>query len=270
MKVDKETGVFYNQWCVPNPQAVLLLVHGLGGHSSRWEFLSHFFQKNRINSYAIELKGFGQTQDLRGHIDSFNIYFDDIRTLCAIITKESPEAKIFILGESLGALLAFLMAIFEPGLFSGLICLSPAFRSRLKFSFLDYIKVCMSLLVDPQKQFPVPFTAAMCTRDRHCQAMMDQDEREHRFASSRLLINILMAQLRVWFIKNKLSIPTLFLASGNDYLVDPKASIKVFEALKIEDKTIILYPEMYHALSIELDREKVFQDILQWVEGKLS
>ena len=36
-----------------------------------------------------------------------------------------------------------------------------------------------------------------------------------------------------------------------------------------EDKQLIEYPEMFHALSIDLDREKVFADILNWVERRI-
>jgi len=47
-------------------------------------------------------------------------------------------------------------------------------------------------------------------------------------------------------------------------------SEKVFRGLKTKDKKIIMYPEMYHALSIELAREKVFEDILRWLIKRYS
>ena len=53
MKVDKKTGLMYQQWDALSPQAVFLLVHGLGGHSARWQFLAEYLLKNRISSYAI-------------------------------------------------------------------------------------------------------------------------------------------------------------------------------------------------------------------------
>jgi len=269
MKTDVETGVMYRQWEIASSETVFLLVHGLGGHSSRWEFLSKFLLQNGISSYAIELKGFGETKDLKGHIDSFEIYFQDLLVIRNIINKEHGGAKVFLLGESLGGLLAFLLAIRKPNLFHGLICLSPAFKGSLKSSFMDYVKVFVSLFFNPRKQFPVPFNAQMCTRDTEYQAVMDHDEREHRLASAKLLIELFLAQIRASSLKHKLSIPTLFMTSGKDLLVDAKASLGIFKKLAVKDKTIIDYPDMYHALPIELGREKVFTDILEWAQERL-
>jgi alpha-beta hydrolase superfamily lysophospholipase len=63
--------------------------------------------------------------------------------------------------------------------------------------------------------------------------------------------------------------PALFLIAGHDLLVYPEASVKVFGRLKCKDKTLIDYPGMYHALSIELGKEKVFQDIWSWIDKRI-
>jgi len=267
--MDEKAGVVYKQWNAASAQAALLLVHGLGGHSDRWDFLSRFLLQNGISSYAIDLKGFGQTQDLKGHIDSFQTYFTDILSLRAIIKKEHPQAKVFILGESLGGLLVFLLAIRDPGLFNGLICISPAFKNKMQFSFLEIIKILAAFFCNPQQQFHVPFNAQMCTRDTGYQKTMEADDKEHRLASAKLLMNIVIAELHAGLLKAKLTTPTLFLIAGRDFLVDAQASLNIFKKLKIPDKTIIEYPEMYHALSIDLGRERVFADILKWIQERL-
>lgn len=270
IKCDDKTGVIYRKWKVSQPRAVLLLVHGLGAHSERWKFLSEYFLRNNISSYALELKGFGETGELRGDIDSFKSYLKDVFSLYGIIKNENPAKKIFVLGESLGALIAFLAAIENPRLFNGLICISPAFKNRLKFTASDYIKILISFFFNPQRQFTVPFNSAMCTRDTGYQEAMEKDPREHRLATSRLLMDIGLAQLKAAILKNRINSPVLFLIAGNeDKLVDPEASKKIFGRLKTADRELIQYPDMRHALSIELGREKVFADILKWIENRL-
>ena len=267
---DEKTGIMYKRWICPSPKAVFLLVHGLGAFSSRWDFLAQFFLQNNISSYAIELKGFGETQSPKGHIDSFNIYFRDIISLYDIIKKENKGRKIFLIGESLGALISFLLAAREPDLFDGLICLSPAFRSRLKFTLMNTMRILSSLLFNPTNQVQMPFDSKMCTRDVELQKMMDNDKREHRVATSKLLLNIALAEMRVDFLKNKIKKPVLFLTAGAlDKITDASETIRVFKNLEEKDKEIIQYPEMVHALSVELGREKVFNDILQWVSKRI-
>lgn len=269
LKVDEKTGVSYRKWNAPSPKAVLLLVHGLGAHSQRWGFLADFFLTCAYSSYAIELRGFGRTKELKGDIESFNIYLDDVRSLWGIIKEEYPDKKVFLVGESMGALIAFLAAAQSSKLWDGIILLSPVFRSRLKMPALNYLKIFFSLFYNPRKQIHIPFDSQMCTRDVDYQKVMDADPLEHRLATVRLLFNIVSSQIRAQYLRSAVYAPILFLLSGKDELADAKASQKFFRGLKTEDKEIILYHEMRHALSIELEREKVFKDILKWTERRI-
>jgi alpha-beta hydrolase superfamily lysophospholipase len=269
LKTINGSDVNYRFWPAPNPKAVVLLVHGMGAHTDRWIFTANYLSKNNYPSYAIELKGFGETRTLPGHIDSFSVYYDDLRALYELIKKENPGKKIFILGESMGALISYVFAEREPQLFNGILLISPAFKNGMKFGLLDYLKVFSSLLYDRKKTIVMPFTSRMCTRDVTYQQKMDADPRELRIASSGLLFNTLLAQLAAKKIISSSSLPILFLLSGKDYLVDPKESKWEFDRMPVKDKTLIEYPEMLHALSIDLGREKVFSDIVAWLDKRL-
>ena len=267
---DKKTAVIYNAWESPSPEAVFLLVHGLGAHAGRWKFFSEFLLQNNISSYAIELKGFGETECLKGHVDSFNAYLKDISSLYDIIIRENKGKKVFLVGESVGALISFLTAAEKPDLFDGLICVSPAFAGKLKISPLTYIRQLLPLIYNPKKQFNIPFDSAMCTRDTAYQKIMDADPKEHRLATSKFIFNLLIAQLKAGILKNKIKIPVLFLLSGEDKLVSSDASRRIFNGLKVKDKVIMEYPGMYHSLSVDLGRDKVFEDILAWAQKRVK
>ncbi|MFA5119024.1 MAG: lysophospholipase [Candidatus Omnitrophota bacterium] len=267
---DAKTGIIYRQWTVASPQAVLLLIHGLGGHSGRWGYLAHFFRQHSISSYSLELQGFGLTQGLKGHIDSFKTYFSDISSLLAIIKRENPGVKVFLVGESLGGLIAFNMAILHPAMFEGIVCISPAFASRLKFTFMVYGEVFYDFFLNPRKQFKMPFDARMCTGDAAYQKMMDLDPREHRFATAKLLVNSLLWQIRVELFLGRFKDPALFLVAGKDMLVDPATSKMIFKRIRAKDKQLIEYPDMYHALPIESGRDKVFEDMRVWLEKEIE
>lgn len=269
MQIDEKTGIVYRKWQSCSPKAIFLLVHGLGAYSGRWDALARFFLERDISSYAIDLQGFGHTKDLKGHVDSFQTYFQDIQSLCDIIRIEHKKEKIFLIGESMGALIAFLTMALKGQSSDGLICISPVFKSRLKFSLWGYIKFFSSLIVNSKKQIILPFDAKMCTRDLDFQEVLEKDTKEHRLATSKLLFNILLAQMRARLVKDKIEIPILFLVSGKDEIADSKVTENVFEGLVSQDKKIVCYPQMRHALSIELGREKVFEDMLRWVEERV-
>jgi alpha-beta hydrolase superfamily lysophospholipase len=262
--------ILYRRWPASGNKAVLLLVHGMGAHTARWNFLGDYFSSRGFPGYALELKGFGATSDRpRGHIDSFNIYYRDILKLYDIIKKENPGRPVFLLAESMGGLIAFMMACQHPDKFAGQILISPAFQNGMKFKLSAYLTLVSQIFVNPKKTVEMPFTSAMCTRDLAYQKVMDNNPDEVRVASLKMLMNILFAQMAALKMAKTLQIPSLFLIAGKDYLINENAGRQLFRNLPLKDKTLIEYPEMLHALSIDLGREQVFADILNWLNKRV-
>jgi acylglycerol lipase len=268
------TKILYRKWdAAPSPaspKAVFILIHGLGAHSARWEFLAGNFGSRGYVSYAIELGGFGRTPDRpRGHIASFRIWDRDILELREIIARDHPGIKVFLLGESLGSLIAFNLAGRYPGQFSGQALISPSFKNAMKFPLSAYVKLVLFWFFKPTMMIDVPFNSEMLTRDPEYLPVMNANPDELRIASLRLLGGVLPEQARARRLAGKLAVPTLFLIPGIDHLVDERASRKIFKKIAIADNTIIEYPDMLHALSLDIGREKVFRDILDWAEQRL-
>lgn len=257
MKTIEDEMIGYRRWGVSPSKAVFLLVHGLGAHAGRWEAAGEFFAKNGITSYAIELKKFDPPTEI-------------IPRLYDIAAKENPGKKIFLVGESFGAILSLFVVSRAQGLFAGLVCISPAFVSRVRPSFIDQLNIAASLLYNPQKQFRLPFDSAMCTHDVEYIKKMDKDSREYRTVSSKFILTFLLAQVQVRSLRDTILLPVLFLIAGDDKLVDSAASVKEFKNIAAKDKTLIEFPGMYHSLSIELGKEKVFEEMLKWVEERIK
>jgi acylglycerol lipase len=65
----------------------------------------------------------------------------------------------------------------------------------------------------------------------------------------------------------KLEVPTLLLYGEHDIVV---AAVDFREASRTVagPKRVIVYPEGYHALVVDIQRENVFRDIAAWIEGQ--
>ncbi len=262
MPDNKDEAIEYRKWASPSPDAVLLLVHGLGAHAGRWEAMAEFFLKNRISSYAIELGN-----PVRAGY--FRNYQDQILSLRAIAAKDNPGKNIFLIGESMGALISFLLVSVHPEPFRGLICLSPAFSNRCRLSAADNLKFLAALFYNPKKKFMMPFDLSMCTRDTEYVRYLSSDPREYRAISAGSILQIQLFQIRAIFAAKKIMTSSLFLIAGEDKLVNPRASAEIFRRLAASDKALVDFPGMYHSLSIELGKEKVFEEIRRWVEKRM-
>ena len=284
------SGISYKVWATPLPRAELLLIHGLGANSLWWESFASESLKNGLSSYAI---------DLREH-QSFSEFFNSINNLLVKIREDSPGKKIFAVGESMGALVilsmvrhcpsinsglprAFVegcspstlskvegsMAFKNRALFDGLVCISPAFDSKAPLKLKDYFRIFLPLFYDRNKRCSLPVSSDMCTRDPAYLKIIEATYDKDVMSTSQVLFDIFIAQLRMRLSRMRIDSPVLFLIAGHDLLVYSEASVKVFGRLKCLDKTLIEYPGMYHALSIELGKEKVFQDIWSWIDKRV-
>lgn len=259
----------YKHWGVSDPRCIFLLVHGLGAHAGRWEAMAGFFLNKGVASYAVELRSRDVSGKSGPEEDRLDSFLDKIRALYGIIAKDNPSKKIFLIGESFGAIISFLICADHPNLFRGLVCISPAFVPKHKMTFLEFIRMLAPLLYNPEKEIALPFDSSMCTRDSVYRNMMDKDTREYRSISSRFIFEIFLIQARAMARKKKMMTPALFLVPEEDRIVDPQGTRQVFDSLAVKKKRLVSFPGMYHSLSIELGKEAVFEEISKWTEERL-
>lgn len=289
----------FRKWAVEKPVGAFVLVHGMGAGTERWESLAAYFLSKNISSYALSLRGFDGTEGEKGYVDSFETYHADIKELYETARQEVPNGKIFLLGESMGALIVFDHACRGAAFFDGYILISPAFGSKLKFAPQTYLFILLSMFLFPRKQFKMPFNARMCTSDTGEIEKIEKDPSEHRYATGRLLWEIFKLQVGAKKLAKRINTPVLFLLSTDDEIADPERSEKVFEVLghigarhprlfkvpgtgtysktpaggssyhrcQAPNNMLKKYPGMKHALSVEAGRERVFSDIYEWAWG---
>ncbi len=200
------TDLLYRRWeaapAPAAPKAAFLLVHGLGAHSARWEFLAGHLAARGFACYAIELRGFGWTPERpRAHVRSFRVWERDILGLRDIIGRELPGRKVFLLGESMGGLIAYDLAGRHADKFAGAVLISPSFKNGMKFPLSTYAKLLL-LPIKPTHTVDVPFTSETATRDLEYAAVMNANPDELRVASLKLLVGFIPVQARAGRLAN--------------------------------------------------------------------
>jgi alpha-beta hydrolase superfamily lysophospholipase len=261
--------VDYRRWAPQAPRAVLILVHGLGAHAGRWEAAAGFFLEKGIASYAVELRDVDAAAGSAGAADSIEGYCGRVLELMEIAAREYPWKNIFLVGESLGAIVSLLAASGRTGLLKGIICISPAFKAKKTLTPSYLMRMFWLRLFAPEGQIALPFDSAMCTRDAAYIDKLNSDPREYRTVSVKFAFDILSAQGRARSIKD-LALPVLFLLAGEDRVVESLASKEFFNNLTTKDKTLFEFPGMHHALSIDSGKEEVFDGILKWVDRRIA
>ncbi len=261
---EEKNGVYFRKWGVKKPKAVIIAVHGMGAHTDRWKFLAEFMNTKKIAVYAVELKGYGVLAQEPGYAESFRVYYRDIAALKAMAISENPNAPVFIIGESMGGLITHMNLIEYDGNYSGVIEVSPAFMDNMKMSLGYRLNIFLNSIINPKRPFAMPFKSEELTHDKAVLKWLAKEKKEHRFAAAGPLKEILFKQIKAGFATGSIRIPALFLIADQDYLINTKSMENIFGKVKSE-KRLIKYENTFHALSIEKDRNKIFEDIHKWM-----
>ncbi len=126
------TKIFYQSWKKPNANRLLIIQHGFGEHSDRYKNILEKLKDSDFSIYALDARGHGRSEGIRGHVDQFQYYVEDLSDLVHIALEEEKQEKFFLLGHSLGGVIAlqFTLEVHNQDKMHGLIVSSPALKVK--------------------------------------------------------------------------------------------------------------------------------------------
>lgn len=91
----------------------------------------------------------------------------------------------------------------------------------------------------------------------------------YKSEASRTIAAMVNADERLEREFSKLTLPVLILQGTSDNAAKPSGSQRLFDDTNSKDKQLKLYEGHAHDLLNDHSRERVLEDILRWVEGRL-
>ena len=61
----------------------------------------------------------------------------------------------------------------------------------------------------------------------------------------------------------------LILHGGDDKMASPTGSEKLYAGIASSDKTLKIYPGLYHEIFLEPEKYSIYAEIYDWIEQKL-
>ena len=270
----------FRQWWRPTggpPRAVLLNLHGLGDHSGLYAGVAEALPARGIAVHAYDHRGHGRSAGQRAYIRRWDDYLDDLAAFLAVASKEEPGVPLFLLGNSLGGLIALDFAIARMSAagasgkaqIRGVVAASPPLGAVGVPPVLMALGRVMSR-VWPRFSLEVGMDLTGLARDPAIARELVADPLFHRRGTARLSTEVTAAIERVQRTAPLLQLPVLLLHGGADRMVPPEGTREFFARLTVADRTLREYPHAYHALFADLDADVVLADLAGWIEARLQ
>jgi alpha-beta hydrolase superfamily lysophospholipase/molybdopterin converting factor small subunit len=262
------THLFFREWNIDNADAVILVIHGLGEHSGRYSMLAGDFNRAGFSVFSFDLRGHGKSEGKRGHIMSFNEYLFDVDNFKQMLLKRFSR-PLFILGHSMGGLIAMNFTIKNPANISGLITFGPLLRIRARVpEWKKRLGIFLSNRI-PSLGMSNGLNPNHLSHDKEVVRAYRNDPLVHTKVTARWFTEITSAMDETFQIALRLNTPVLMLHGSDDMLTDPEGSSSIFELITFSDKTLKFYDGFYHEIYNEIGREKPVNDTIEWIRKKL-
>jgi alpha-beta hydrolase superfamily lysophospholipase len=256
--------IFYRRCQPPDERARLVIAHGLGEHSGRYRNVSERLLPKGIGVWALDHRGHGRSGGPRGHVRVFDEYLEDLGTLIDLCKADAPAGRrCFLLGHSMGGLIALAFVLRSPEVIDGVIASSPGLGLTQRIPAIKGVLGRIMSSVWPSLSLGNELDPSLISRDEDTVRAYQNDPLVHDRVTARWLTEFLSAMESTNRMASEIEIPILMQVAGDDRLVNPESSKAFFEKIAAEDKTLHVYEGLYHEVYNERedDRAKVLADL---------
>jgi alpha-beta hydrolase superfamily lysophospholipase len=251
-------------------RAVVIVAHGYGEHGGRYGNLIERLVPRGYAVYALDHRGHGRSEGPRGHVGRFAEFVADLHALRVRIEDEQRGKPLFLLGHSMGGLIAVRYLLSHGSGLSGAILSSPAFGIHNEPSrWLEWLGRLLSRIA-PRTSFQGNVDPQFLSRDQTVGRAYAADPLVHRRATARFFTEFKWAMRNTQERAAEIRLPILILQAGDDRLVQARATELFAANVGAESKEFHLYPELFHELFNETDKERVFADLERWLDARLA
>ncbi len=262
---------YYQVWRPEGtPRATLVIVHGLGEHSGRYQnVVNHFVPKGYV-IYALDHVGHGRSPGQRGHINRWDEFRDGLRAFVLMVQAKEAGRPFFLFGHSMGGCMTLDYVLRYPegrypeGL-TAVVASAPAVgKLNVPPVMVSVSKVLAK--IKPDLSVSTGLDSKAISRDTAVVQAYQNDPLNHGKGTPGWLMAFM--DTAAWAMAHAAEFqPPLLLIHGDaDRLVNVEESKKFFAQVKQPDKKLIIYPGGYHESHNDLHKEQMLADVENWLE----
>ncbi len=266
-----DRSTYYHYWePATRPGALILLVHGAGEHCARYEHFARCMTDHGYAVAALDHPGHGRSAGTPGHVERFDDYLETLGIFHRQVAADFSGVPQILLGHSMGGLISSLYLLQHQQDFIGCILSGPAIKTDIEPGVLQMslIRIFSALL---PKVGVLQLDANGVSRDPAVVKKYVNDPLVfHGKMSARKVSELFKAMHHIQANADKITLPMLLLHGGDDVMAAAEGSRFLHSRISSTDKTLKIYPGLYHEIFNEPEQEEVFADVLAWCDERTA
>lgn len=261
-----QNDLFYQSWTSPKARATLVLTHGIAEHSEAYHELAVDLVPRGWDLYAFDLRGHGRSDGRRGYIDDFNRFHRDLDKFVRYLRSgplKGSKLPMIMVGHSMGGLITLRYLIEQGEAAPAVACVlsSPALGISMPIPPLKEFAASALMKFLPQVTLPNDIPYDKLTHIETRWKKYETDVLRHDKISPAMYFGMLDGFEKVNAGAERLQMPTLVIAAGDERIVSRPAIEAFFLKIGAEKKKLIIYENSYHEVLNDIERDRAIDDI---------
>ncbi len=257
--------MFRRSWLPRTADRIVVLVHGYGEHSGRYEPTAVELARAGCEVHAYDHRGHGRSGGARCHVRRFEQLLDDLELFVAAVRDERPPLPIVVVGHSMGGLVVAAYASSRNPEVAGVATSGAALAlpegvSRARAGAVRVLgwlapRLSLASQLDPQE----------LSRDPDVVRAYLEDPLVERRITASLAAELLSAIPQTADLADAVTVPMLLLHGEEDRICPLAGSRLFFEKLSVTQRAFHAYPGLRHEIFNEPERAAVIGDLIGWI-----
>jgi acylglycerol lipase len=246
------------------PKAVIVALHGFNDYSNAFALPGEYLKTQKIAVYAYDQRGFGKTSQTGIWAGQENLTAD-LKAMVERIQAKYPRTPIYILGESMGAAVA-IVALSQPDFpkVKGVILSAPAVWGAGAMSPIYRGSLWLAAHSLPFRELTGSDLKIVACSNYPMLVSMYNDPLVIKKTRVDAVYGLVGLMGSAYEALPKLKTPILLLYGAKDQVI-PAPAVELARTRITAPLTYHHYPDGYHMLLRDLEREVVLDDIVAWV-----
>lgn len=268
--------LFRRSWLPEAPVRALVLVHGFGEHSGRYEHVAAYFAAHDCAVFGFDLRGHGRSAGKRGHVDSFSDYLNDLEIFLAEVKLQAEQMSrplpITLLGHSMGGLIATAYAVERHPETQSLVTSGAALELSSELSGFKITLAKIFKKIAPRLSMNAGLDANLISSDADEVKRYIEDPLVHGLSTASHAVALIDQIERVRGRGAEVQVPVFMTHGSLDRLCPPDGSVAFHQSLPgaLEGSPaplaeLRMYASSCHEILNDVEREQVMADMLEWI-----
>jgi len=258
--------IFHQSWLPEvDPCGVVILVHGLAEHSGRYSRVIEPLIPNGYALFGLDHIGHGKSSGTRVFVESFSDFVDILDLYVEQVRTMAPGVPVFLYGHSMGALILANYLLEHADGIRGAVFTGPFVKVPENISSGTILLARILSRIAPKLRLAPVGANGISRNPEVVQAYLDDPLVYCGKTTARLGSEILNAMRRIEAQAQAIQVPSLILQGESDFVVDSTGAAMLHERLGAQDKTLKVYPGLYHEIHNEPEHSIVMADVVDWL-----